>query len=184
MIVYSLELSEVLLVLGVLLLAVYLVAVVAPGRGRSWVRQFPRHRVAGVVLTAVDLIWAAYLVYHARVELIARFRMLVFLVAPLSFYLIITHMEELLASRALGGLLMLIPAPILHAARLSHSDWWYVPSILAYVLAVLGIVIFLSPYRFRTMAAYWVANDQRCRAGGLLGMALGAVLVWAGVAVY
>ena len=184
MIIYSLNLSEVLLVLGGLLGAVYLTAVISPGRGRSWVRQFPRHRIAGIVLTAVDLVWAAYLLYHARVELIVRFRMALFILAPLGFFLIITHMEELLASRALGGFLMLIPAPVLHAARMSHSDWWYVPSVLAYVLAVLGIIFFLSPYRFRTMAAYWVESDQRCRTGGLLGVAVGALLVWAGIAVY
>ena len=35
-----------------------------------------------------------------------------------------------------------------------------------------------------TMAAYWVESDQRCRIGGLLGVAVGALLVWAGLAVY
>lgn len=184
MIVYSLDLSQVLFVLGAVLLGVYGIGAIAPARGRAFVRRFPRHRAAGIALAAIDVIWAAYLVYHARVELIARFRMLVFILAPLTLFLVVRHMDELLASRAFGGLLMLIPAPILHAARMSHSDWWYVPSVLSYVIAVLGIIIFLSPYRFRTMSAYWVESDRRCRLAGLLGMGLGAVLVWAGIAVY
>ena len=173
-----------MLVLGGCIVALYLVGLVAPAGCRSSIRRFPRHRIAGWVLVSLDLLWAGYLVYHARVDLIYRYRQAIFVLVPLCFYLITTYMEELLAARAFGGFLMLLPAPILHAARMSHSDWWYLPSILAYVFVVQGMILMLSPHRFRTMMAFWVRDDARFRLGGVLGVLLGLVLLALGWFVY
>ena len=91
--------------LGVALALTHGVALLNPSLARQWIRSFPRSRIAAWILTAVDVAWVAFLLYDANIELIHRVRWIIPYLAPVAYVMIIFCMNELLAPRALGGLL-------------------------------------------------------------------------------
>jgi len=155
-----------------------------PGRVRAAALAFPRSRGPAWLLTALDLGWVAWIVLHAQLGRFEWVKPYLYAAAPLSFFLIVIFMDELLAPRALGGLLLLLANPVIIAARWHESDWRLVMIGLAYVWAVAGIVLVLSPFYFRRVAAWALATDGRCRQLGLLRLAFGAALVALALAVY
>ena len=99
-----------------------------------------------------------------------------YLLAPACFFLLINFLDELLSARALGGLLLLIANPVLNAARWHDSAWRYVPIVLAYVWAVAGMLLVLSPYLFRRWVLPFCASDGRARLAGAALLALAILL--------
>jgi uncharacterized protein YjeT (DUF2065 family) len=156
----------------------------APGRARTWLQKFPRSVWAGWILTAIDLLWVGYIVYHGHLGPFDKFRRYVVIAVPVGFYLVIKYVDELLAARALGGLFLLVPAPLLAAARWNDSALRLVAVVFAYVLVVKGIVLMLSPYRFRQAAACCVKSDRSCRLLGIAGGLVGLLLLLLGLTVY
>lgn len=165
----------------------------APGLARKWTEGFPRSRAAAWLLTAAGLGWVTWLILATPLGRGELFGVLVdwdqvkqwlTVVSPVLYFLIVFFMDELLAPRALGALMLLVPEPILSAARWHDSPWRLVMTVLAYAMVVAGIVLVLSPYRFRMSAAAWTGTDRRCRQLGIAGAALSAGLVILGVVVY
>lgn len=170
--------------IGAVLAIAHAIGLLKPAIARRWIQSFPRSRIAAWVLTAVDVIWIACLLYDANIEFLHKIRGIIPFLAPVAYALILFCMNELLAARALGGLMLLLPAPMLEAARWHLSPWRLVITLLAYLWVIEGGILVLSPYRFRRWMERWIADDGRCRLGGALGLALGVVLVFLGFVVY
>ena len=83
----------------------------------------------------------------------------------------------------LTGLLLLVPAPILHAARLNDSPFRLVIVVVAYLLVVKGLVLILSPFRFRHVVDRWLNTDAACRKWGGAGLVAAVVMVLLGLTV-
>jgi uncharacterized protein YjeT (DUF2065 family) len=171
------------LVGGALVLADALL-VVAPARAAVWFRRFPRSAYAAWILTAVDLAWVGWLIVHASLGRFEYLKPLVYILGPAAYVAAIGLMNELLAPRALGGLLLLVPAPMLDLVRWHDSAWRFVVVAVAYLMAIEGIILVLSPYRFRHAVEFWTKTAARSRAGGFLGVAVGTVLVMLGLTVF
>ena len=114
----------------------------------------------------------------------ARIEPLVYVGAPLLFFLVVIFLDELLAPRALGGLLLLVASPVMSAARWHDSALSVIMTLLAYVWVITGMVLIVSPFRFRRMAEYWTHNRTRFRMGNLAGLVAGILLIVLGIAVY
>ncbi|TFH16349.1 MAG: DUF2065 family protein [Lentisphaerales bacterium] len=158
----------------------------APGQTRTLAQRFPRNRIAGWLLTGVDLAWAGWFLYNATfLAELPLARRLVIILMPVVFLLIVFLLDELLASRALGGLLLLIPQPILSAAYLHPSRMRLIMTVLAYVLAVLGMILVLSPYRLRQWTTgSLMRTDRRTRISGAVLVNAGLCLVCLGMMIY
>ncbi|MBN1556959.1 MAG: hypothetical protein JW951_02295 [Lentisphaerae bacterium] len=178
------SLAATTILLGAVLCALYLPLAAAPARARAWLVRFPRSRWPGRILTAADLIWAAWLLQQMPLGRFDRYKPLLYLLTPLTYGLIIALMDELLSPRALGGLLVLVPAALLRLARWHPSPWRLVVVVLAYAMAVKGILLILAPYRFRLWSERLLSTDRACRAWGGLGLAVGLLLLVLGAAVY
>lgn len=165
-------------------MAINAALVLAPGRMRRLALDFPRSRWPAWLLTAVDLCWAGWVVYHAELGRFNGLKPSLFLLTPLAIGLVAFFMDELLAPRALGGLLLLLANPILNAARWHPSPWHFVLTALAYVWVAAGIVLVLSPFRFRQVADFATRTPLRCRVGGLARLAFGALLLVLGLSVF
>jgi len=50
-----------------------------------------------------------------------------------------------------------------------------------YIWVIAGIVLVLSPYRFRKTLSFWIRNDFRCRLLGAMGTAYGTLLMLLGL---
>ncbi len=164
------------LVLAILLLIESTALLVTPKRVRIWLERFPRDIWSGRILAAFAVLWAAWLVSEMP---LGRFESWKPMVWPLAFVLVgfvWYYMDELLAPRALGALLLLYPAPVLAAARLHPSRWSVVMSVLAYVCVVKGMALLLGPYWFRLSIERFLASDRNCRCWGGVGLALALML--------
>jgi len=124
------------------------------------------------------------LLYDSPLGRLEAYRDILFILVPLSIVAVCLFVDELLAPRALGGLLVLVPALILDAARWHESGWRYIMVVLAYMLVVKGCILIVAPYKFRKGAEALFLNPARARWGGATGVALGLTLAILGFAVY
>ena len=169
---------------GVAIVLVHIPAVFAPGLFRRALLAFPRSRWPGWALTLFDLAWVSWVIYHASLGRFEFMKPWLYVAAPVSFLLIVFFMDELLSPRAFGGFLLLVANPVLNAARWHESNWRWVMAIIAYVWVIGGIMLVLSPYRFRQIAEIASKTELRCRVGGAVRLAVGTCLVILGLTVY
>ncbi len=169
---------------GVLMGLCHLLCLVSPDSARRFVISFPRNRSAGRVLTAIGFVWAASLVFQMSLGRFEVVKPWIFVITPILIVLVSIYMEELLAARALGGVFLLIPAPILLTARLHESQLSVVMSVLAYVIAIKGIALVLSPYVLRKRGAFFLRTNLRARALAMIGIAVDACLIVLAFTVY
>ena len=158
--------------------------VVRPDRMRAALKAFPRHRGAAWLLTAVDLVWAGILLARTPLGRFDAYKPLLWVLTPLAVVLVGVFVDELLAPRALGGLLLLAAAPILDAARWHPSGLRLVVTVLAYGMVLKGLVLVVAPYRFRTATERLFATDAACRLGCGAGVAVGIGLIILAFTVY
>ncbi|HMO50618.1 MAG TPA: hypothetical protein PKE26_01120 [Kiritimatiellia bacterium] len=137
---------------------------------------FPRNRRAGWVLAAIALIGSAMLVDQMTLGGLSKYKSLLVVITPVTFYLVTKFLDELLAARALGGLLMLIPTFMVDAARWHPSPWRLVVVSVAYIMVIAGIWIVLSPYKFRAWTSWLMATGGRRTVSGITLVALAAAL--------
>jgi len=162
---------------GILLVVVNGFALAAPGQFRKAVTNFPRNRWAGRILATIALLWAGWLVYKMPLGNYEHLKRYLYIVVPAVIAGVFYYMDELLAPRALGGLLLLYPAPVLALARLSDSKLSVIMSVICYIMVVKGMILVLNPWWFRKAAAIMTSPDTRLRIAGITGLAVGLLLV-------
>lgn len=180
----ELSLANWAVALGIIIVAANAAFLAAPEAFKRWALAFPRSPTWAWILTAADLFWVAWIVLHAPLGRFENLKPLVYLAAPVAFMLIVFFMDELLAPRAAGGLLLLLANPILNAARWHPSPWRLVVTVLCYLWVVAGIVFILSPYRFRYMVEWATKTTLRMRILGAVRLLFGLVLLFLGWRVY
>jgi hypothetical protein len=181
-----LELSTISILIGLAALAGGIYAVVFPDQTGQWIMGFPRSIWPGRILVVVDLVFAAYEGYPILMHFIAWDGWKTFLICltPVSIYLCINYLDELLSPRALGGFLLLLAGPVLDIARWHPSDWRLVMVVLAYIWIGLGLLFLLSPWWFRRITQPLVRNLRLMRFVGMLRTIMGAGLIILGWLVY
>lgn len=151
-----------------------------PGSAARFLRGFPRQVVVGWLLTAIDICWVAYVLYHASLGRFDSVKPFLFVLAPLAIFLICFLLNEMLASRALGGLLLLLPNPTLSVIRWEDSSLRLFVSVLAYACVIIGIILTLSPCRLRFWIDLLAATKMRTRLTGFVALIIGLVTVLTG----
>ncbi len=178
------SLAHVSLTVGLLILLVGLPGALAPSKWAAALRAFPRHAPSAWALTAVDMLWVSMIVLHASLGSYNGWKPAIYVLAPISFFLLTRYLDELLAPRALGGLLLLMPDPMLDAARWQPSNWHFVITVLAYIFAIAGMLLVLGPYRFRLWTSWWIERDSRLRACSVVKIIFGALLIFFGLRIF
>ncbi len=179
------ELAKFACALGGLEIAGCLVLLFAPDQGRRVLTGFSRHEVSGWLLTAIDVFWAGWLILHTPpFSVMKNIEPLVYLGAPLAFFLLVIFMDEMLAPRALGGFFLLIATPILESARWHESEWSLVMKLIAYAWVIVGMFLVVTPYRYRWFVSHFTRDCRRFRNGSLVGLVAGVFLVTLGLTVY
>lgn len=110
---------------------------------------FPRSRPAAWILTAIDLAWVVLIMRGASLGRFDILKPYLPLAGVATFAAIVWGLDELLAVRALGGLLLLLGDPILDAVRWTGGAWPIAAAVLAYILVIVGAVWVLWPWTFR-----------------------------------
>lgn len=178
------SLAIVAVVAGSVSLVIFGLLGIWPAPVARWVARFPRQVWSGRILTVVDIAWGTVLLLNAHFIWIDQRPLLVYILAPVLAVLIMALMDDLLAARALGGLCLLIPVPMLAAAFLQDSLGRLVVTALAYLLAIMGMVLLWSPYMLRKLTERWIHRPAVCQLVALVGCALGCLLLGLGLVVY
>lgn len=135
--------------------------------GEKVVGGFPRNKIVGYVLSAIVWIWVGVELYLRPVDLLAfvspgKTLIIALCLIPASWILL----ENLLAVRAFGGLLMLWPMPVILAVRSDPSLWRLVPVTLGYLHLILGMIFVFHPWTLRIFCDKLVNHSRgRCTLG-------------------
>lgn len=167
-------LSGILGVLGLFFL-------LSPAIATKALSAFPRSRVTGMVLSTAAILWGGGILYWFPLDFlegVRKYMPLVFIAAvPLSWW----FLKDLLACRAFGGLLALLPAPVFLAARFQDTPWRLVLVVLMYIFAVAGMFIILYPYLLRDWLKWLTDKPLRLKICALILVLLSIVLAGIGI---
>src|SRR4030095_12154006 len=175
--IYHFSLHSAGIVAGVFLIGLGLIGLTKPDVA-SVVKQFPRSRVAGVVLLTICLVWTFWLVATIQMGEFSGFRRPLLIALPIGYVLALVFVDEFLAVRALGVLCLLAAEPLLDAAFLRYDTSRLLVTVFAYLLIVAGLFWVAIPYILRDQIN-WIARSAfrwRCvhaialiYGGGIVG---------------
>lgn len=145
----------------------------APAAAQRALAAFPRSRTAAWILTALDLAWVVLIMRGASLGRFDILKPYLPFAGVATFAAIVWGLDELLAVRALGGLLLLLGDPILDTVRWTGGAWPIAAAILAYILVIVGAIWVLWPWTFRKTHERLTKTPLRWRLWSALWIALG-----------
>lgn len=148
-----------------------------PAAARIW-KALPRSVWPGRVLTAVCLAWSMLWVFvmpppFPQLEAV---RPHLWWITPVAIVAVCVCIPELLTCRAIGGLLVLAPAPMLSAAAWHPSEFRYVVVITAYVFIFAGMFYIAFPWMLRDHIDWVLRTLKRTRICAMAFTVLGIAL--------
>jgi len=165
------------LAFGVLELLLCLPCVLFPGpMGRMW-RAFPRSAWTGRFLAAIALVWSAFWLQAMPLGPLTPLKTFLPILVPVAVVAVSVFADDLLACRALGGVMVLIPAPLLSSAQWHPSPWRFVVIVAAYILAVTGMYAIAAPFRLRDALEWATQTPGRLRVLAALEASFGLLLI-------
>jgi hypothetical protein len=182
--VYDLSLHTVGLIVGLLLLAGHVIALLRPEQTKGWLVKLPRSKPLGIGLLAVDSIWSFWLVTNMDLGEFSQYRTWLQIGVPIAFVLTVTLVDEFLAVRSLGMLALLAAEPVLSAAFLRPESARLLLVALAYVWLTLGLFWVGMPYLLRDQISWITKTGSRFRAATLAGLVYGLAILACAVAVF
>lgn len=169
-------LAQVSLITGISFILLHLPYIINPQLSQKLLKAFPRNKIISWILTAITLIWSAYLLNQTPLGKFDVIKDYLMVATPVAIALVCYFMDELLAARALGGLFILLPTPMLTAARTSDSVLRLIIVVIAYVLVIAGMIFVLNPYKLRNLFAKVLNSESSTRIAGIIGVIIGALL--------
>ena len=141
------------------------------------VKQFPRSRVAGVVLLTICLAWTMSLLATIQMGEFAGFRRPLLIALPVGYVLTLFFVDEFLAVRALGILCLLAAEPLLDAAFLRYETSRLLVTVFAYLLIVAGLFWVAIPYVLRDQINWSARSVSRWRCLHAIALIYGGVIL-------
>ncbi len=170
------HISHIASLVAIIYLSVGLMLALGGAFVRETLARFPRNHVAGAVLAAIAIGWAATLFWNAPLGWFEPYRHTIPFIAAAVYLLTVLLVHELLAPRALGGLLLLVAAPVLNSIRWEPTDWRLVLTVQAYIWVIAGMLLVFSPYRFRRVCNRIYQQPGRPIVTGVLFAILGVFM--------
>lgn len=175
--IYGLTLHTTGLALGTLLLLTHLPPLLRPTATIPLARAFPRSRPAATILLLLAAIWSFTLVRTIDLGEFSPLRtpMLAGIIAGtiLTWLLV----QEFLAVRALGILLLLAAEPLLESAILRNEPTRILLVLPAYAWVIAGLFLVGMPYLLRDAITLATATPTRWRAAAAAGTAYALLLL-------
>jgi hypothetical protein len=175
--IYPLSLENALLFLGVTLILVQGLAFWQADAVKAGLKSFPRSQFWGGLLLAAAALWFFWLVSNMDLGEFSNWRRHLKIGTPIAAVLAWIYVQEFLAVRALGMLVLLGAEALLESAwmRPEMSRLWMVSLVYLWVTAALFWVG--MPYTLRNQIDWVCANRNRWVAATAGGMAYGAILL-------
>ena len=140
-------------------------------------KQFPRSRVAGIVLLTICLAWTFWLVATIQMGEFSSFRRPLLIALPIGYVLALFFVDEFLAVRALGILCLLVAEPLLDAAFLRYETSRLLVTVFAYLLIIAGLFWVAIPYVLRDQINWSARSVFRWRCLHVIALVYGCVIL-------
>jgi hypothetical protein len=111
-------------------------------------QKLPRNRSVGVILALGALAWAAWYGIPMLEGGLAKYRVIVKILVPVTAVLAYFYLNFLLA-RAIGGLMLLASTFLLSTAFAAAIPFRPIHSIACYLMAIAGAIMLATPWHFR-----------------------------------
>ena len=175
--IYSLKLETALYLVGLILIAAHALALFQPKAAQDWLRALPRSKGLGFVLLTVAAGWFFWLVWTMDLGEFSNWRQRVLVATPIAWWLAWKYVDEFLAARALGMLVLLGAEPLLEAAFLRPEMARLFLVTLVYLWVAFALFWVGMPYTLRDQIAWVTGGEKRWRAAACAGLAYGALLL-------
>jgi len=175
--IYNLSLKYAGFIVGFILCAFGLFGIVRGAAGRESANRFPRARLIGIVLLTIDLLWMFWLLWTMDMGEFTPFRTPLLIALPIAYLLTLRFVNEFLAVRALGMLVLLGAEPLLDAAFFRYERSRLLVTVFAYILIVLGLIWVTMPYTLRDQLRALTRTSARWMALHAAAIAYGAVVL-------
>ena len=179
--IYQLTLQTAGLAAGILLIFTHALALWLQPQAIAWARAFPRSRGNAGVLLAVAAVWSFLLVRDIDLGEFSPLRTVMLAAIVAGSILAWFYVEEFLAARALGMLLLLAAEPLLESAVLRDEPSRLLLAALAYVWVIAGLFFIGMPYLLRDLISWATAKSWRWQIGSAVGIAYGIALVFCAI---
>jgi len=174
---YDLNLRTTGIVVGLLLIALHLYALLKPQQVTHWLRLLPRSYTAGAILTTIAFLWCFILMATMDLGEMAHLRRWLLIALPIGYFLTLRFVDDFLAVRAIAILLLLAADTLLCAAFLRPEPGRLLLVLLAYAWIIKGLFYAGIPHLMRDGIQWVTAQPFRWRAATLLGTAYGFALL-------
>jgi hypothetical protein len=175
--IYSLDLQTAFILVGLFLIIGHGLALLKPAAVQTWLRNFPRSRTWGLILVTVAAVWFFYLVAKMDLGEFSNWRQTVLIATPIAWVLTWKYVEEFLAVRSLGMIVLLAAEPLLESAflRPEFSRLFLVG--LVYVWIVFAMFWVGTPYTLRNQITWVTTRQSRWQLAALGGIVYGVLLL-------
>jgi hypothetical protein len=174
--IYHISLQTAGVIAGAFLVVVGVLGLMKPDFAQV-VKQFPRSRVAGVVLLTICLVWTIWLVATIQMGEFSSFRRPLLIALPIGYVLALFFVDEFLGVRALGILCLLAAEPLLDAAFLRNETSRLLVTVFAYLLIIAGLFWVAIPYVLRDQINWSARSAFRWRCLHALAFVYGCVIL-------
>ena len=175
--IYPLKLESALVVTGLVLIATHALALIRPITTQDWLRAFPRSSAAGLLLLVTAAIWSWLLVAYIDLGEFTNWRPRILVFIPVAAFLTWKYVDEFLAARALGMVVLLAAEPLLEAAWMRPEAGRLLLVVLAYAFITFALFWIGMPYTLRNQIAWLTKHEGRWRTAAFAGICYGAVLL-------
>ncbi len=175
--IYSFKLETALIFVGLFLIASHALALFKPTAVQNWLRAFPRSVTWGKVLCTIAAAWFFWLVWVMDLGEFSNWRQVVLIGTPVAWLLTLKYVDEFLAVRALGMVVILAAEPLLEAAFLRPEFSRLFLTSLVYLWVGFAMFWVGMPYTLRDQIAWVTGAEKRWKAAAIAGLAFGALLV-------
>ena len=151
---------------------------------QAFLKAFPRNYKWGVILLSIDFVWGMMCLANMDMGEFYNMRSWFLYLVPVGFVLVLMFVQEFLAVRALGTLLLLVGGIVLEAAFLKPQFSRLLLPVIAYVWIIAGMYFVGMPYLMRDWVAWVTAQPGRWKLATLGGIAYGAALLVAAIVSY
>jgi hypothetical protein len=165
------------LIIGVCFFAVGLAMTVGRVGFSKLLQTLCRNRYAGMALSIIGLILTYSLLKNMPMGFLDHYKWLLIPLLPVAIVLVNIYLDELLFSRSLGGLFLILMAPVLDVARMSFSTFTPVLSLACYILIVVGMYLVCLPYLMRDFGTMIEKCSGKTKVLSLLLSIFGILLI-------
>ena len=178
-----LSLSTLALILGLGLALPQLYGLARPAAFAAAVRKFPRSVPWGFALMLLGTAWFLYNLSEESISDFASYKNVLLCVFAAVGVGACFFVQDFLAVRGLGVVLLLLAKLMVDTGRprLADTHWVLVIQTWAYVLAVAGMWLTISPWRLRNFLEWGTANEGRIKIGCLVRLLFGLFVAGLGV---